>query len=146
MYSFVAFVRAVPIISMFRIRKDPEATSSCTLYSRQLTDPDGAWPSLLRGSGALRCEGCAPRPPPPCLRELRRERCRDVHRVTLPAAGGRALRQLLARPPAVAAAEWPNCCAEGRTLISSLLPSQQLVSDALLVTVHLPLNLDSAQG
>lgn len=34
----------------------------------------------------------------------------------------------------------------GRTLISSLLPSQQLVSDALLVTVHLPLNLDSAQG
>lgn len=34
----------------------------------------------------------------------------------------------------------------GRTLISSLLPSQQLVSDALLVTVHLLLKLDSAQG
>lgn len=112
MYSFVAFVRAVPIISMFRIRKDPEAISSCTLYSRQLTDPDGAWPSLLQGSGTLHCEGGAPRPPPLCLREPRPERCSDVHRVPQLAAGGCALRQLLARPPAVAAAEWLNC-AEG---------------------------------
>ena len=111
MYSFVAFVWAVPIISMFRIRKDPEATSFCTLCSRRLTDPDGAWPSLLRGSGTLRCEGGAPRPPPPCLRELMPECYSDVHRVTQPAAGGRTLRQLLTRPSAVA--KWPNCFAEG---------------------------------
>lgn len=76
-YSSVAFVWAVPVISMFRIRKAPKPFScvpSILDSSRTPTVPG----ALLRGSGTLRCEGGAARPPAPCLREPRLERCSDA--------------------------------------------------------------------
>lgn len=61
-----------------------------------------------------------------------------MRRVTQPAAGGRALRPLLARPIAVAA-EWLNCCAEGEGgLFSLAAPEARPVLSPPIASKHGP--------
>jgi len=77
-YSSVAFVWAVPVISMFRIRKTPEAIFFCTSIldsSLTLMVPGGLC-SEAREHCAVK--EALPVPLPPCLHEPRLECCSDA--------------------------------------------------------------------